>query len=74
VAEGYLSPKPIKAMLAAHLADTRDHGSRLWLLANLEAWYRIHIEGQDRNTFQRELERNPAYRAGRAAALRRQAG
>lgn len=56
VTEGWLAPKPIEAMLAAHLDGGRDHANRLWLLANLEAWYRIHIEGQDTATFRRELD------------------
>ena len=47
VAEGYLAAKAIEGLLAEHLSDARDHGNRLWLLASLEAWYRIHIDGQD---------------------------
>ncbi len=66
VAEGVLAAKPIEAMLEAHLRDARDHGNRLWLLANLEAWYRIHIEGQDREAFLRELLQAPV-RPPRAA-------
>lgn len=69
VAEGYLAAKPIEALLDAHLSDARDHGNRLWLLASLEAWYRIHIEGQDVADFRQELAENGAARTGRAAAL-----
>ncbi len=55
VAEGYLAAGPIKALLQAHLSDERDHGNRLWLLASLEAWYRIHIECQSVEDFRGEL-------------------
>lgn len=68
VAEGYLAAKPIETLLAAHLQDARDHGNRLWLLASLEAWYRIHIEGQDVAEFRRELAQNGGYARHRAAA------
>ncbi|HET6630839.1 MAG TPA: asparagine synthase (glutamine-hydrolyzing) [Woeseiaceae bacterium] len=69
VAEGYLAAKPIEALLAAHLSDARDHGNRLWLLASLEAWYRIHIEGQSVAEFRQELAENGNPRTGRAAAV-----
>jgi asparagine synthase (glutamine-hydrolysing) len=55
VAEGYLSAKPIEELLTAHLCDARDHANRLWLLASLEAWYRIHIEGQEVAALRQEL-------------------
>jgi asparagine synthase (glutamine-hydrolysing) len=67
VAEGYLAAKPIEALLTEHLSDARDHANRLWLLASLEAWYRIHIDGQDAATFRRELEENGATAARRTA-------
>ncbi|HEX2138713.1 MAG TPA: asparagine synthase (glutamine-hydrolyzing) [Woeseiaceae bacterium] len=69
VAEGYLAAKPIEALLAEHLSDARDHGNRLWLLASLEAWYRIHIESQSIGDFRQELAENGAARTSRAAAL-----
>lgn len=68
VAEGYLAAKPIEALLAAHLSDARDHANRLWLLANLEAWYRIHIEGQEIAEFRRELADSGSFAKHRAAA------
>ncbi len=59
VAEGYLAAKPIEALLTAHLDDTRDHANRLWLLASLEAWYRIHIDGQDVSELRQVLADEP---------------
>lgn len=69
VAEGYLAAKPIEALLAAHIEDARDHGNRLWLLASLEAWYRIHIEGQNIADFRQELAENGATGPRRTAAV-----
>jgi asparagine synthase (glutamine-hydrolysing) len=68
VAEGWLAAKPIEALLAEHLRDARDHANRLWLLASLEAWYRIHIEGQDVADFRQELQENGARDETRTAA------
>jgi asparagine synthase (glutamine-hydrolysing) len=73
VADGYLSQKPIEAMLGAWLDGSRDHGTRLWLLASLESWYRIHIEGQDTEAFRREIL-EPDGATSRFAAAQRQAG
>jgi asparagine synthase (glutamine-hydrolysing) len=74
VADGYLSEKPIEVMLAAYLRDSRDHGNRLWLLANLECWYRIHIEGQDAQSLRRELLGDAAPAAYVTAPATQQAG
>ena len=35
----------IDELLSDHLIGKADHGNRLWLLLNSEAWYRMHIEG-----------------------------
>lgn len=35
----------IDELLSDHLTGKADHGNRLWLLLNSEAWYRMHIEG-----------------------------
>ena len=52
---GVLSAAPIHAMVKSHIAGRADHGNRLWLLVNLEAWHRIHIDQQDVQEFRREL-------------------
>ena len=44
-AQGILDQRGIDALLAAHQSGRADHGNRLWLLLNAEAWYRMHIEG-----------------------------
>jgi asparagine synthase (glutamine-hydrolysing) len=52
---GILKAKPIRSILDAHLSGNADHGNRLWLIANLEAWHRIHIDQQGVEDFRREL-------------------
>jgi asparagine synthase (glutamine-hydrolysing) len=52
---GILNAAPIQALLQSHMAGRADHGNRLWLLVNLEAWHRIHIDQQDAQDFRREL-------------------
>lgn len=57
ISAGVLEAPPIRELLQAHLTGDADHGNRLWLIANLEAWYRIHIERQPVEDFRQELER-----------------
>ena len=52
---GILSAAPIQAMVKSHVAGHADHGNRLWLLVNLEAWHRIHIDQQAVPDFRKEL-------------------
>jgi asparagine synthase (glutamine-hydrolysing) len=52
---GLLRRAPIKTMLAAHSAGQADNASRLWLLVNLEAWFRVHIRQQPVSELQQEL-------------------
>ena len=42
---GVFRQDKIDALLSDHLTGKADHGNRLWLLLNSEAWYRMHIEG-----------------------------
>ena len=46
VRAGIFERKPLEALLASHLAGHEDHGNRLWLLINTEAWYRMTILGE----------------------------
>jgi asparagine synthase (glutamine-hydrolysing) len=52
---GVLEPEPIRGLLTSHMSGRADHGNRLWLLANLEAWHRIHIDRQSVEDFTAEL-------------------
>jgi hypothetical protein len=43
-------------MLKEHLEKKSDHGQRLWLLCNAEIWYRMCIEGLNKQELQQVLE------------------
>jgi len=43
---GIFEPRALRRMVAEHRAGTRDHGDRLWLLVNLEIWFRLFIDGE----------------------------
>ena len=42
-ADGIFKQQGIDSVLHEHFEQGRDHGNRLWLLANLEVWYRMMI-------------------------------
>ena len=44
--DGILNQSGINRLLAQHQSGKADHGNRLWLLVNSEAWYRMRILGQ----------------------------
>lgn len=43
--EGYFRPDAMQSLLEEHVRGDVDHNYRLWLLLNLELWYRLFIEG-----------------------------
>jgi asparagine synthase (glutamine-hydrolysing) len=45
---GVFSPAAVRRLVEEHRAGTSDHGSRLWLLLNLEIWWRIFLDGEDK--------------------------
>ena len=45
---GILQQAEVDRLVGEHCAAKADHGNRLWLLVNTEAWYRMHIDGQSR--------------------------
>jgi asparagine synthase (glutamine-hydrolysing) len=46
LARGLFRPDALQRLVAEHRAGA-NHGQRLWLLANLELWQRIFIDGED---------------------------
>lgn len=36
----------VEGMIREHMDGVRDHNYRLWILINLELWYRLYFEGQ----------------------------
>lgn len=49
--DGLLLDRGIKRLVAEQAAGRTDHGNRLWLLINAEAWYRMKICGQSQDEF-----------------------
>ena len=45
---GIFSADAISQLLGEHTGGRVDHNYRLWLLANVELWYRLNFEGQTR--------------------------
>jgi asparagine synthase (glutamine-hydrolysing) len=52
VQDGVLRVEPMTALVAEHMANKVDHGSRLWLLLNAEVWYRMHIKNMSAEQIQ----------------------
>jgi asparagine synthase (glutamine-hydrolysing) len=48
VEDNYLNEPLINNLLTEHLEMKADHGQRLWLLCNAEIWYRMFIDGMNR--------------------------
>ena len=71
VRAGILRAAPIETLIAEHLAGRRDHGNRLWLLINVELWYRMMILGISRADLRAELQQlGDEPRGGRAREAR----
>jgi asparagine synthase (glutamine-hydrolysing) len=45
-------PAALRTMAHEHHAGAADHGSRLWLLVNLEIWQRIFLDGEGPQSIQ----------------------
>ena len=41
---GLFQPQSVDRLVAEHRASVCDHGSRLWMLLNLELWQRLFID------------------------------
>ena len=46
VEEGIFRREPIERLLAEHVADRADHHVRLWMILNVEVWYRMYVRGE----------------------------
>jgi asparagine synthase (glutamine-hydrolysing) len=65
--DGILAETGIQELLAEQAERRADHGNRLWLLLNAEAWYRMKIAGQSRAELAETLGRPAAATTDRAA-------
>jgi asparagine synthase (glutamine-hydrolysing) len=64
---GLLDQSGIDSVLAEHRSERFDHGNRLWLLVNAEAWYRLHFGGQGRDGLRAVMQRSQSDCASLAA-------
>jgi asparagine synthase (glutamine-hydrolysing) len=46
VGAGWIERMAIEGLFAEHLASRVDHHVRIWMLLNLEAWFRIYVLGE----------------------------
>ncbi len=53
---GIFNPDYINLLLTEHLAGKIDHNFRLWILLNLELWYRIYFESMNLDTMRDFIE------------------
>ena len=45
VEEGWFSREGVDQLVSQHMSGQADHNFRLWILINLEIWYRMYFEG-----------------------------
>jgi asparagine synthase (glutamine-hydrolysing) len=46
VEEGIFQREPIERLVAEHVAHRADHHVRLWMILNVEVWYRMYVRGE----------------------------
>jgi asparagine synthase (glutamine-hydrolysing) len=47
VKQAWIEPAGVERLLAEHRQRRADHHVRIWMLLNLDAWFRIYVEGED---------------------------
>ena len=57
VEAGYFNSHGITSLIDEHLSGKLDHNYRLWLLLNLELWYRVFIEGDQHLEVMQQLDK-----------------
>ena len=46
IEEGIFRREPVERLIREHLARKADHHVRLWLILNVEVWYRMFVRGE----------------------------
>jgi len=44
--EGIFQREPLERLVAEHVAHRADHHVRLWMILNVEVWYRMYVRGE----------------------------
>lgn len=50
-------PETVRRIVDEHVAGTRSHADRLWLLVNLELWLRMAIDGEEPAPLDERMDR-----------------
>ena len=48
IEEGIFRREPVERLVAEHVAGRADHHARLWMILNVEVWYRMYVLGEPR--------------------------
>jgi hypothetical protein len=48
IEEGIFQRATVERLVEEHLADRADHHVRLWMILNVEVWYRLFVRGEAR--------------------------
>ncbi|MGH7563496.1 MAG: asparagine synthetase B family protein, partial [Gemmatimonadota bacterium] len=64
VRDGLFAAEPIRTMVSEHLADAADHHVRLWMILNVELWYRMLVHGESSEGLSERLADRVAVRTG----------
>jgi asparagine synthase (glutamine-hydrolysing) len=46
IEEGIFRREPIERLVEEHVANRADHHARLWMILNVEVWYRMYVRGE----------------------------
>ena len=52
---GYFHKEAIDSIVEEHVSGKVDHGQRLWLLTNVELWYRLYLGGSTIEELEEEI-------------------
>jgi asparagine synthase (glutamine-hydrolysing) len=57
VALGIFEPKYVRALMEEHMSGRVDHSFRLWILLNLEIWYRLYFKRESAGDVGSDIDR-----------------
>ncbi|HEX6114553.1 MAG TPA: asparagine synthase (glutamine-hydrolyzing) [Geminicoccaceae bacterium] len=66
---GIFEPAYVDRLIKQHIAGQVDHNYRLWLLINLEIWYRLNFEARGVEAMRADIERLMGKDPARASAF-----
>ena len=70
VEDGLFAREAIRTMVGEHVVDAADHHARLWMILNVELWYRMFVRGESPGDLSERLGERVGPRAGTRAISR----